>query len=349
VPSFQSQVEGSRPKQIKILRCPKCDECGRNKDPNTLKLHIFHHYLHHWQDKVPPMTKKDTMCEQCTPPKRIVGANPEGCRTALICHLAIQHEELKEVMIQDKDLPPSLVEDLYGVQTGKPVLVLRPGGAANSTDDSGQEGGREQTEEEKKAERERIMQEVRKKEMLRLMAKRKKSELKVNNSLESKSKKKKKGTEEEIGLREEVRTTDEQERLEQLEKRLESKEDEERTADNLESSPNKTRTTSQDTSERAEPTSGASTNDTLTLLKNFRHRSRPRPPEDEEIVALPYVKKRIKQNLKGISFDDDSDEDADWKRKDLNEFEKMGRKVLPARSTRKLLDLISSESSSDDD
>ena len=91
------------------------------------------------------MTKKDTMCEQCTPAKRIVGANPEvnnssiewktfkkshlkarhlqffnppklynyiddlatlsliidvfpqGCRTALICHLAIQHEELKEV------------------------------------------------------------------------------------------------------------------------------------------------------------------------------------------------------------------------------------------------------------
>ena len=25
--------------------------------------------------------------------------------------------------------------------------------------------------------------------------------------------------------------------------------------------------------------------------------------------------------LQGISFDDDSDEDADWKRKDLNEFE----------------------------
>ena len=24
-------------------------------------------------------------------------------------------------------------------------------------------------------------------------------------------------------------------------------------------------------------------------------------------------------NLQGISFDDDSDEDADWKRKDLNE------------------------------
>ena len=42
-------------------------------------------------------------------------------------------------------------------------------------------------------------------------------------------------------------------------------------------------------------------------IYNFQHfwnyftiliRSRPRPPEDEEMVALPYVKKRIKQNLK---------------------------------------------------
>ena len=76
--------------------------------------------------------------------------------------------------------------------------------------------------------------------MLRLMAKRKKSELKVGNSLESKKRKKKKGTEEiwsreevgsreevrsreEVGSREEVRLMDEQVRLEQLEKRLESK------------------------------------------------------------------------------------------------------------------------------
>ena len=67
-------------------------------------------------------------------------------------------------------------------------------------------------------------------------------------------------------------------------------------------------------------------------------------------MALPYVKKRIKQNLKvsksqnmmrkknlfsafsshvrvcafinhlqGISFDDDSDEDADWKKQSLDE------------------------------
>ena len=80
-------------------------------------------------------------------------------------------------------------------------------------------------------------------------------------------------------------------------------------------------------------------------------------------------------HLQGISFDDDSDEDADWKKQSLDEAEvrtyfqlfslswqysrncqfwiliflQIGRKKLPARSTRKLLDLISSESSSDED
>ena len=58
--------------------------------------------------------------------------------------------------------------------------------------------------------------------MLRLMAKRKRSELKIGNSMESTRRKKKKGTEE-TGSREEVALMDEQERLEQLEKRLESK------------------------------------------------------------------------------------------------------------------------------
>ena len=87
--------------------------------------------------------------------------------------------------------------------------------------------------------------------------------------------------------------------------------------DDLESSPNKTTTAMSDPSE-TDPTTGSSTNNTLTLLKNFRHRwrffatlhilksmfqfwpkrSRPKPHEDEEMVALPYVKKRIKQNLK---------------------------------------------------
>ena len=35
-----------------ILRCPKCPKMDRNRCPNTMKLHIFHHYLDFWRDKV---------------------------------------------------------------------------------------------------------------------------------------------------------------------------------------------------------------------------------------------------------------------------------------------------------
>ena len=70
------------------------------------------------------------------------------------------------------------------------------------------------------------------------------------------------------------------------------------------------------------------------------------------MVALPYVKKRIKQNLKGISFDEDSDSDSEWRRRERRgsrDGQEAARKVLPARSTRRLVDLISSESSSEED
>jgi hypothetical protein len=32
-------------------------------------------------------------------------------------------------------------------------------------------------------------------------------------------------------------------------------------------------------------------------------RTKPKPSVEEGMVALPYVKKRIKQNLKGIAFE----------------------------------------------
>ena len=74
------------------------------------------------------------------------------------------------------------------------------------------------------------------------------------------------------------------------------------------------------------------------------------------MVTLPYVKKRIKQNLRGISFEDDSDEDKEWSRSRSKERrgsrggkeQDLARKVLPQRSRRKLVDLISSESSEED-
>ena len=37
---------------FKFICLDQCGECAKNRDPNTLKLHIFHHYLHHWHEKV---------------------------------------------------------------------------------------------------------------------------------------------------------------------------------------------------------------------------------------------------------------------------------------------------------
>ena len=39
------------------------------------------------------------------------------------------------------------------------------------------------------------------------------------------------------------------------------------------------------------------------------------------VTTVRLFEIQLKTNLQGISFDDDSDEDADWKRKDLNEVE----------------------------
>lgn len=69
----------------------------------------------------------------------------------------------------------------------------------------------------------------------------------------------------------------------------------------------------------------------------------------KEITQQPYTKKRIRQSLKGINFDEDSDEDAEWKdskdskkrksrRKSSNEDDDVASlplKTLPSRSTRR--------------
>ena len=35
-----------------VLSCPKCSQMDKNRCQNTMKLHIFHHYLDFWRDKV---------------------------------------------------------------------------------------------------------------------------------------------------------------------------------------------------------------------------------------------------------------------------------------------------------
>ena len=78
-------------------------------------------------------------------------------------------------------------------------------------------------------------------------------------------------------------------------------------------------------------------------MKNFRIKKTLKTstlngdPENNE----PYVRKRIKQNLKNISFDDDSDEDVEWNKNSMKNtnpdffsdpsLDLLPRKVLPKR------------------
>jgi len=164
--------QNSRKNVRSVIKCPKCKEFDRNKDPNNLKLHIFHHYLEFWDTKVPKMSTKETVCEQCTPQKRIVGANPEGCRTAMICHRAMHHDELRIVLENDTELPEGFIGELFGEVSAKPVKVMRAGGNKISDEDT----DKKKQEQNVREERERIAQEVRKREMIRIFEKRKKEE-----------------------------------------------------------------------------------------------------------------------------------------------------------------------------
>jgi len=240
---IQNRNRGFKP----VIKCPKCKEYDRNRDPNNLKLHIFHHYLDFWKEKIPILETKETLCEQCTPNKRIVGANSEGCRTALICHRAIHHDELREALKGDPDLPEGFIEELFGEKTSKPVKVLQVGVSKDA----------EKTNEEEKTnvseERERIAQEVRKREMMKIFDSKKKED-----KLENTSKKNKRDW-----------------------------------------------------------------NDLENLLAKKMKNNRDN---------LPYVGKRIKQNLKDIDFNDDSEEDEDWI-KDPEHKAASSRSVLRATPT----------------
>ena len=67
-----------------------------------------------WNDKIPEIEGKEIYCDQCSPEKKIVGANPEGCRTSFICHRAIHHNELRDALELDPSLPEDFIEKLFG-------------------------------------------------------------------------------------------------------------------------------------------------------------------------------------------------------------------------------------------
>ena len=137
-----------------LIKCPKCSKFDKNRCKNSLKLHLFHHYLEFWKEKVAYFSSNTTLCEQCCPPKKIVGANADGLRVAMICHRAIQHNELRDALIADTSLPEDFIDKLYSDSTPAKVLEVSLYPISVPTEHS-----------DVTSERERILQEVRKREL----------------------------------------------------------------------------------------------------------------------------------------------------------------------------------------
>jgi len=110
-----SGVCNDTPRRPKVFECPHCNECKNNMDPSRLRLHVFHHYKDRWEHRLDPLERGPNYfyCNMCPKRKQIKGANDEGARMSTICHFAIQHHELRDVLNRDERLPENFVSDLY--------------------------------------------------------------------------------------------------------------------------------------------------------------------------------------------------------------------------------------------
>ena len=107
-----------RPKP-KRLHCPfkefsNCDYKG-HEDGQAFRLHFFLHYKDQWTDRIESLVKGDKVyyCDICPSKKPSRGATPDGAKTAAICHLAIQHHELRGIMEKDERLSQDFINDVY--------------------------------------------------------------------------------------------------------------------------------------------------------------------------------------------------------------------------------------------
>merc|ERR1712156_1307015 len=140
---------GPRPRKIE---CPHCNEFKDNSDGSKLRLHIFLHYKDRWEKRVDSLEKGNNFfyCDSCPKRKQLRGANEEGARLSSICHFAIQHHELREVLKKDDTLPENFIKDLYWDIDSKPkdnptASVVAPQGNKQTPPASGGKATPKQT------------------------------------------------------------------------------------------------------------------------------------------------------------------------------------------------------------
>jgi hypothetical protein len=94
--------------------CPKCDQMKRNRDRASLRIHLFQHYRERWADRLKRVAKDDAKeinCDACK--KKVTGATVSGVRNSIVCHWAIQHDELKDALAEDNSITKEFTDRLY--------------------------------------------------------------------------------------------------------------------------------------------------------------------------------------------------------------------------------------------
>ena len=115
-PKFQKVLRRTPPVSFK---CPKCDEKPKKaSDAHGFRFHFFTHYKDHfedWEERLEGLEKgeKHYYCDICVPKKQVKGATEEGAKKSVICHLAIQHHELRDKLEKDPELSKEFVMDIY--------------------------------------------------------------------------------------------------------------------------------------------------------------------------------------------------------------------------------------------
>jgi len=103
------------------LECPFKKElnCQFKPTPNqhSFRMHFFQHYPveEYWEERLKSLEQgeKCYYCDLCSQRKRIKGDTPSGIKKSMVCHLAVQHYELRPIMEKDSRLTKEFVMAVY--------------------------------------------------------------------------------------------------------------------------------------------------------------------------------------------------------------------------------------------
>lgn len=118
----QSQPSNTQAKpNAQTLQCPfkkemKCEFKPTN-NLHAFRMHFFQHYPveQYWEERLNDMEQGDKCmyCDLCSQRKRVKGDTANGIKKSMVCHLAIQHCELRPIMEKDTRLSKEFIKTVY--------------------------------------------------------------------------------------------------------------------------------------------------------------------------------------------------------------------------------------------